>query len=458
MSSRGDGFGKDGVMTENLNISDNVPVLPPQAKRTELSYMVTRLILGAKVHKDFKGHKDSVAIEAEGQFWPLSLQDFELVNRALDRVKAEVDGSRMVSAEQVLKIHRLAANALETMTETNRGYGVVMLKDSAGSGYWRMVLPARYMDRKGLFVDVTASAVKFEHLLEYNTVYVQRVHDWDSYYTLEKLKQTGKRLVYDIDDDIFAIPLDNPASRVIGREEQAAALACMRLADCVTTTTPVLQGRLTQLMDGRVPLVIPNALDPDAGWFPTEQTGSPDGWKRIFWQGSATHASDWLECIEAVDEVMRANEKVRLVILGFLPPAVQARLGQPHWRGRVEYVGFNSPETYFEIAKHVKAEVGIAPLEQSYFNEAKSCIKWLEYSLMGMPTVASDWGPYREAITEVTEGFLCSTKEDWVEAITTCLFKRDERLKVVKAARKRARESYNIKGKAKTWRDILVHP
>jgi glycosyltransferase involved in cell wall biosynthesis len=73
-----------------------------------------------------------------------------------------------------------------------------------------------------------------------------------------------------------------------------------------------------------------------------------------------------------------------------------------------------------------------------------------------MPTVASDWGPYREVISEVTEGFLCSTKEDWVSAITTCLFKNDERLKMVKAARNRVREWYNIKGKAKTWRDVLA--
>jgi len=64
-----------------MNISDNVPVLPPKASKLELPYVATRLILGAKIHKNFKGHKDVVAVESEGRFLSLSLRDFDLVNR-----------------------------------------------------------------------------------------------------------------------------------------------------------------------------------------------------------------------------------------------------------------------------------------------------------------------------------------------------------------------------------------
>jgi len=437
-----------------MNISDNVPVLPPKASRLELPYVATRLFLGAKIHKNFKGHKDVVAVESEGRFSSLSLQDFDLVNRILDRVKKEVDVGKMVSVEKVLWIHRLAVGALESMTRDVKGRGIVMLKDMAGSGYWRMVLPAKHMDKTGLFVDVSAAVVNFDYLLEYDTVFVQRVHDWDSFYTLEKLKNAGKRIVYDIDDEIFSIPWDNPASRIIGKDEQTAALACMKLADCLTTTTPILQDRLIQLVGGH-PVIVPNALDPDDGWLPTEKTGSPDEWKRIFWQGSSTHAADWMECIEAVDIVMKKRDDVRVVILGFLPPVVQEKLKEPHWKGRVEFSGFNAPETYFEIVKRVRAEVGIAPLQTSYFNAGKSEIKWLEYSLVGIPTVASYAHPYMDVIGE-GEGIVCATTDEWVGAIEICLDDKKRRIEMVMAARKKAREQYNIKETSKVWRSILA--
>jgi glycosyltransferase involved in cell wall biosynthesis len=439
-----------------VSVIEGAMRMPPKARSREFPYLATRILLGAKVLRNYKGKKDLVAIELAGKKWEVCSADFDEVEKLANRLELELEPRRIVSAEQVLKLHERAAQLAAGTSDGRSGRGLVMLKDTTGSGYWRMVLPARYMDTTGLYVDVTAAQVNFDYLLEYDYVFVQRMHDWESYYALARLKAAGKRIVYDIDDEIFAIPPDNPASRTIGKDEQAAALACMRLADCVTTTTPVLQARLTELSGGREPVVVPNALDLDAGWFPDEQTGSPDGWKRIFWQGSATHAADWMECAEAVDEVMRAHDKVRMVILGFLPPAVQSRLSLPHWKGRVEYVGFSSPETYFEIAKHVRADVGIAPLEPTYFNEGKSSIKWLEYAMMGMPAAASDWGPYREAITDESEGFLCSTKEDWVEALTTCLFDDAERLRRVKAARARARECYDIRSTVVTWRRILT--
>ena len=434
---------------------DGVAVLPPEAGRREIPYMAVRILMGARVHKDYKGHKDSVALESEGRMWPLSGRDFERASRVAEEAGRMVEAGRIPSGEQVMALHRAASEVVERDVEAPTKK-VAMLKDSAGSGYWRMVLPARHMDLEGLSVDVTAAPARYEHLTEYDTVYVQRLHDWESYYLLEKLRSAGKRIVYDVDDEIFSIPADNPACRLIGKDEQTAALACMRIADCVTTTTSVLQYRLTQLLGGASPVVVPNALDPDAGWFPDGQTGSPDGWKRMFWQGSATHASDWMECVEAVDDVMRAHEKVRMVILGYLPPAVQERLGEPHWRGRVEYVGFSSPEAYFEIAKRVKADVGLAPLRESYFNDAKSNIKWLEYAMMGMPAAASDCGPYRDTIDDGCDGMLCSNREEWTKAIERALFEPGEARRMVGEARRKARAEYDVREVAKTWRRVLL--
>jgi len=41
------------------------------------------------------------------------------------------------------------------------------------------------------------------------------------------------------------------------------------------------------------------------------------------------------------------------------------------WFGRVEHSGFSEPETYYQMVKHVRAEVGIAPLIDNRFNQGK---------------------------------------------------------------------------------------
>jgi glycosyltransferase involved in cell wall biosynthesis len=247
---------------------------------------------------------------------------------------------------------------------------------------------------------------------------------------------------------------------VIGREEQLAAIECMKLADEVTTTTDKLQLKLVHILrdmgEEKTPIVIPNAMDPEDNWPKIEDIGSPDGWQRMFWQGSATHGVDWEQCIEAVDNVMRKRTNLRMTILGFLPPVVQERLSMPHWKGRVEWMGFNAPETYFRLVRNIRAEVGLAHLRTSNFSAGKSCIKWQEYSLIGMPTVASDTSPYNDSINHERTGLLARNTKEWEDAITVCLDHAAERKRMVMEARKVIEQDFNIRNIANEWKDLLI--
>jgi len=440
-----------------LTDSDIVPVFPIETRKRALPTFITRLVMGAKVMSPWRGRADIVVVEDVYGSTKISLPDFAIAKEVAEKISKELGLQRIVPAHQILVVRDRAQSILESMVDYRAGkHGIIMLKDSGGCGYWRMVLPSRYMDRKSVYVDVTGGAVDFDHLLEYDTVVVQRVHNWDSFYVLQRLKQAGKRIVYDIDDDLFSIPEDNPASKAIGRTEMMAAVECMKIADVVTTTTIALQERLAKLLGDKAPVIIPNALDCDDGWTPTPMTGSPDEWKRIFWQGSNTHDGDWNECFDAVNHIMRKRQDVRLIVLGYLPSLVKEKIDTPHWRNRIEYLGPMDPESYFRIIRHIRAEVGLAPLNDNWFNQGKSPIKWQENSSIGMPTVASNVSPYSEAIEHEKTGFLCSTMSEWIDAIESCLV--DERLRrgMIENARKKIREEFDIKNTAKTWRDILV--
>ncbi len=455
MRSKRDDEEREMSVTE----SEGVAVLPPEARKQEIPYLVVLWMLNAAVHENYRG-EDGVALELDGKFYPMSRVDYETVRGIGTEIAGEY-GGHMRSPREWMLVHRIACQKLG-VADTDpmlRGRSVVMLKDRGGAGYWRMVLPSKYLGRRlsGAFrIDVTAAEVKFEHLLEYDTVFVQRLHDWESYYVLEKLKKAGKRIVYDMDDDIFSLTPDNPAFHVISRDNQQAAVACMKLADDVTTTTDVLADGLSQVT-GRLPEVIPNALDTQDGWNATDQCGSPDGHKRIFWQGSATHDADWEVCIEAVDRAMQRHEELRLVILGYLPKAVQQRVKLPHWKGKVEYVGFSDPETYFDLIKHIRAEVGLAPLTSSNFNRSKSPIKWLEATLIGMPVVASQGHPYSDVIDDGKSGRLVAgSPDEWFEAIEGYLTNADSRRIAIEASRIVANECFDINKVVKEWQEVLL--
>jgi glycosyltransferase involved in cell wall biosynthesis len=319
-----------------------------------------------------------------------------------------------------------------------------------------MVFPAHYMDKSDVYVDITAVGVPFNDLLEYHTIYIQRTHDWESFYLLERAKKAGKRIVYDLDDDIFNIDKDNPASRLIGRDEQMAAVACMKLADGVTTTTSTLANVIRGATEGVDATIIPNAVNPDDGWLPTPLTGSQDGFKRIFWQGGESHGEDWLECVDAVDAVMNERKDVRLVILGYLSQVLYRYINLPSWKGKVEFLEFRDPETYFKIMKFVRAEVGLAPLKDTPFNRSKSELKFLEYSAMGIPTVASDVKPYADIITHEENGFIATSSNEWYNSIITCLDDKKKRFPMIAAARTTIKEGYDIREMAKVWKAVLM--
>lgn len=442
-----------------LNENEGMARWTPEQRMKELPYAVAWLSMGAQHNNPHKGMKDVVGLELDGEFFEMSLDDWNDVARVYDDIDNMRAGSLM-SGRELLRRHRMALDIVEK-EQSGASKSIVMLKDKSGAGYWRMILPSRGMSALSgmdeVRVDITSSEVKFDSLLEYDTIFVQRLHDWESYYILKKLKEAGRKVVYDIDDDIFSLTPDNPAFHVIGRDNQIAARECMKLADVVTTTTDVLAQRLYQVADGDIePVVIPNSMNPE-GWMPTELTGSPDKWKRIFWQGSATHEVDWEVCIDAVDSVLQERKDVRLVILGSLPKVIQERVNLPHWHGRIEYMGFSDTETYFQIVRHLRADVGLAPLVNTPFNEAKSPIKWMENALIGMPTVASAGHPYSDVIEDGKSGRVVPDDvAAWKNAIDGYLDDKDLRLRAVAESRKRIADEFDIRKVAESWKCVMM--
>src|ERR1700744_5526859 len=91
----------------------------------------------------------------------------------------------------------------------------------------------------------------------------------------------------------------------------------------------------------------------------------------------------------ALAELLRTRPRLRLRIVGDLniPPALAAMGSQ------VECLAGTHYQAYLELLG--ESDIAIAPLENTDFNDAKSNVKYLEASILGLPSVCSPRAAFR---------------------------------------------------------------
>lgn len=246
-----------------------------------------------------------------------------------------------------------------------------------------------------------------------------------------KLTGEGPRLVYEVDDDLFSIGPDNPLGEMYkDRRVQRIMAACIRAADAVTVSTEPLARLLRQ--HNRNVHVVPNAIRAEVLDVPfPPRRGRDDGVTRFGWQGSSTHAADWLEVRDTLAEVMREDPSIRMRFLGTAYPQ-----GLPLDRGRVDFRDWTTDigEHYRRISRF---DVALAPLKNTVFNESKSALRFQEAAGLGVPVIASDVPAYRPWVEHGVTGYLVRTPQEWREAMLA-LTDPALRVEIGDAARKAA--------------------
>ena len=242
------------------------------------------------------------------------------------------------------------------------------------------------------------------------------------------LKARGVKVVVDMDDDLAAIHPGSIAWRSYhpktsnGHSWHAVTESC-RLADLVTVTTPQLARRYGA--HGRVailPNVVPDSyLDAD----------HPDS-TMIGWSGTvATHVGDLQRVGPAIATLVRSG--VTFATVG-PPDGVAKDLGlssQPRSSGPVSIDQYPSTVAQFGI--------GIAPLARSIFNEAKSRLKPLEYSALGVPWVGTPTEDYRLFHEQTGVGQLAERPKDWLRCLKRLVNDDEFRLEQSSKGREAAR-------------------
>jgi glycosyltransferase involved in cell wall biosynthesis/GT2 family glycosyltransferase len=229
-------------------------------------------------------------------------------------------------------------------------------------------------------------------------------------------KRSGARLVYDLDDDLLAIPPSHPDAAWL-RPRAKVVRRLLDVADEVWVSSAGLAERLGQIRpDTRL---VPNGLD-ERIW---AYGRVPPRWQpdpiRILCMGSATHERDLALILPALQRLRTDYpDRVTIDVIGMtpsfaLPPGLR-RLSPP----------FYATQSYPAFVHWINTvtpgwHVGLAPLADTPFNRAKSAIKTMDYAAMGLAILASDVPAYHGSLADGVAGRLVSNEPDaWLDALS----------------------------------------
>ena len=102
----------------------------------------------------------------------------------------------------------------------------------------------------------------------------------------------------------------------------------------------------------------------------------------------------------------------------------------------------------------LQMDIGIAPLRECSFNQAKSEIKLLEYSASGIPWVASALPSYTSLVKEFGMGRTAKRTHDWIrhlkQLVASRTLRQEEGERLYELVKKR-----DVSVGGARWREVL---
>jgi glycosyltransferase involved in cell wall biosynthesis len=212
-------------------------------------------------------------------------------------------------------------------------------------------------------------------------------------------------VVYELDDDIWAIDVANPAlSAYLNPQVGDAAERFIVRSDLVTVSTVPLAEKVSRW--NRNVLVIPNRIDRAVLDLPRPERRSDR--VVVGWTCSTSHTTDLYSVAAEWRDFFQGRPDVELHIVGvdYRPMLELPDVRFTPWR-----------QDLLEYYRGIDFDIGLAPLAPLPFNDSKSAIKALEYAARGIPVVASAVGPYPEFVQDGVTGFLVRDLEEWGKRI-----------------------------------------
>jgi len=346
---------------------------------------------------------------------------------------------------------------------------LMMLTDRTACGHYRAILPwvncREDLRKEGIQLDLSENLNTSDH---YDAYIFHRLLNPEFFPILWDLKfNAGKKIIWDIDDNLFKIPSWSPAKEMMGRTAPQTLMTCLEWADLISVTTGRFRDQLSAYKEweGKI-RVNQNLVDMREWSFPEKSEN--DGPVKIVWAGSLTHHGD-LEiiapaCLEIIKEY---KDEIQFIFMGMMPEKLRANKNPEfHELLRRNVVMFNGVDInyYQSCMNFINPDIALLPLEDNEFNDAKSNIKYLEMTLSGAVCIGSNVGPYDDTINDAIDGLKSeNTMEDWYINISNLVRFKSLRESLYYEAKKKVIKSYTWDSPRKvewleTFREIAETP
>jgi glycosyltransferase involved in cell wall biosynthesis len=266
-------------------------------------------------------------------------------------------------------------------------------------------------------------------LHEVDVIIMQRMMNEGLAYHVKKSREKGQIIINDVDDWYWGLdpannawtashPKNNPKENINHYKSILAA------SDFITVSTPFLYERMSKW--NKNVRMFPNTVDVDAF---TKHDHTEKKHVYVGWVGSTAHRSGDLQVMRGVlsqlATTQNANAQVRYLHGGAheKSPHFADEVGVP--QELVDLLPLCEPQDY---PKLLAMDIGIAPLRNMPFNEAKSEIKLLEYSASGIPWVASASSSYANLSATWGAGRIAHRPHQWLRHLRELVGSRQLRI------------------------------
>lgn len=221
------------------------------------------------------------------------------------------------------------------------------------------------------------------------------------------LKQSGRRVLYFLDDDLLHIP-DGILSTTYYKDKgiKRNIRRLIGLSDLLWCVNPRIGAEYGPLGNGKVYLGKVSADVPEL----PERHVEP---VKLLYAGSLDHFTAVRSYLQpAVERICREfGDKVSMTYIGVNP-------GPSECPGIRHFKYFDEYEAYRRFVRAEGFSIGLAPIFTSGFYQSKYHNKYIEYSSIGAMGIYTDSDPYRSVIRDGWNGLLTeNTVDAWYSAI-----------------------------------------
>ena len=317
---------------------------------------------------------------------------------------------------------------------------------AGGCWYYRNHVPAKGLKMRGHNVKFMTIPLTGDIPEEYydwpDTVVFSRVYPKDPIVMMREYKRRGKKVVYEIDDDLWTVNVDNPSAN-LSNEKRFQYETLIKEVDAVTTTTDILANKIKRF--NKKVFVIPNTIDEES-YHPRDgknkklvigYTGASSHWHDleiitdVIIDLQSKYDFDYIlqgMCSTPIESEVYGFQQVKM--LGLAPERKDYYEAALKWwekmrQVRFVHIPFHYPQLYPEILRRCDLDIGLAPLWDNEFNRSKSCLKFYEYASMGTATLASNVLPYSKEVNYTAKNKFADWKNKLEKLIVDEKFRKD---------------------------------